>query len=179
MQSAVPKCRQIEDNSFQQYEKTMKKFNREVYQWPMNSNPNVSDQNLHRRFFSTSDLKQSQVAQKFCQNSKGVISQEAIRTSEQKYSHENFVFWNDQFQQFIHFVKSEGHCSVSLKTLPLFSNCKKKFPNCSSIWDYLILWNLDTLKGTRKYNKFVKLTNERQKHKKMVEEKDSLESRLY
>ena len=34
----------IEDGSFQQYGETLKKFNREIYQWSMNSNLNVSDQ---------------------------------------------------------------------------------------------------------------------------------------
>ena len=39
-----PKFVKLEDCSFQQYEEAPKKLNREKYQWPMNTNLNVSDQ---------------------------------------------------------------------------------------------------------------------------------------
>ena len=39
---------QLEDGSFQQYGDTLKKFNRETYEWSMNSKSNVSNENLHR-----------------------------------------------------------------------------------------------------------------------------------
>ena len=42
----------LEDGSFQQYGETLKKFNREIYQWSMNKNLHVSDENLHRSLFS-------------------------------------------------------------------------------------------------------------------------------
>ena len=56
----------------------------------MNSNLNVGDENLHRSLFSISDVKQSQIARTFRHNSKGIISREAFRDSDGKYSHENF-----------------------------------------------------------------------------------------
>ena len=31
--------------------------------------------------------------------SKGIITRETIRDSNGKYSHENFIHWNDQFHQ--------------------------------------------------------------------------------
>ena len=77
----------------------LKKFTREIYQWSMNSNLNVSNKNLHRSFFSISDVKQSKIAQTVRHNSNGIISREAFRDSEGKYSHENFIHWNDHFQQ--------------------------------------------------------------------------------
>ena len=40
------------------------KFNRELHEKPLNNNLNVKDQNLHHSFLSTSDLKESQIAQK-------------------------------------------------------------------------------------------------------------------
>ena len=49
----------LEDSSFQQYGETLNKFNREIYQWPKNTNLCVKDQNLHCSLFSKSDLKQS------------------------------------------------------------------------------------------------------------------------
>ena len=94
-----PNVVKLEDGSFQQYGEILKEINREIYQWSMNSNLNVSVENLHRNFFSISDVKQSQIAQTICHNSKGIISQEAFRDSDGKYSQENFIHWNDQFQQ--------------------------------------------------------------------------------
>ena len=46
-----PNVVKLEDCNFQQYGETLKKFNREIYQWSMNSNLNMSDENLHRAFF--------------------------------------------------------------------------------------------------------------------------------
>ena len=57
-----PNVVKLEDGSFQQYGETLKKFNREIYQWSMNNNLNVSDENLHRSLFSISHVKQSQIA---------------------------------------------------------------------------------------------------------------------
>ena len=54
----------LEDSSFQQYGETLKKFNRKIYQWLMNSILNVSNKNLHRSVFSTSDVQHSQNARK-------------------------------------------------------------------------------------------------------------------
>ena len=54
-----------EDGSFEQYGETLKKFHRKIYQWSMNSNLNVSDENLQRCFLSTSYIKQSQTALEF------------------------------------------------------------------------------------------------------------------
>ena len=62
-------------------------------------NLNVSDENLHRSLFSISDVKQSQTARTIRHNSKGIISREAFRESDGNYSQENFIHWNDQFQQ--------------------------------------------------------------------------------
>ena len=59
MQPAVTKCCQLDNSSFQQYRETLKKFNREIYQWSMNRNLIVSDENLHRSLFSRSEVKQS------------------------------------------------------------------------------------------------------------------------
>ena len=42
----------LEDGSFQKYGETLKKFNREVYQWSMNINLYVSDENLYQLVFS-------------------------------------------------------------------------------------------------------------------------------
>ena len=95
----------LENGSFYQYGQTVKKFNRKIYQWSMNSNLNVSNENLDRKFSSTSDIKQSQIARKIRDNSKGIISQEAFRDSDGKYSHEDFIYWNDQFQQEVFLAK--------------------------------------------------------------------------
>ena len=94
-----PNVVKLEDGSFQQYGEMLKKLNRKIYQWSMNSNSNVSDENLHLSFFSISHVKQSQIARTICHNSNNIISWEAFRDSDGKYSHENFVHWNDQFQQ--------------------------------------------------------------------------------
>ena len=68
----------LEDGSFQHYGETLKKFNREIYQWSMNNNLNVIDENLHRSLFFISDVKQSQIARTIRHNSKGIISREAF-----------------------------------------------------------------------------------------------------
>ena len=65
-----PNVVKLEDGNFQQYGETLKKFNREIYQWSMNNNLNVTDQNLHRSLFSISDVKQSQIARTIRHNSK-------------------------------------------------------------------------------------------------------------
>ena len=65
-----PNVVKLKDSSFQQYGETLKKFNREIYQWSMNNNLNVSDENLHRSLFSISEVKQSQIAQTIRHNSK-------------------------------------------------------------------------------------------------------------
>ena len=64
----------------------------------INGNLNLSEENLHRSLFSTSDVKQCQIARTVRHNSKGNISREAFRDSEEKYSHEIFFHSNDQFQ---------------------------------------------------------------------------------
>ena len=76
----------LEDGSFQQYGETSKEFNRVIYQWSMNISLNVSDENLHRNVFATSDAKQIQIARKICHNSNRIISREAIQDSDGKYS---------------------------------------------------------------------------------------------
>ena len=65
-----PNVVKLEDGSFQQYGETLKKFNREIYQWSMNNNLNAIDENLHRSLFSISDVKQSQIARTMRHNSK-------------------------------------------------------------------------------------------------------------
>ena len=94
-----PNVVKLKDGSFQQYGETLKKFNRRIYQWSLNSNLNVIDENLYRNLFSTSDVKQSQIAQIIRRNSKGIISREAFQDPYGKYSHEIYIHWNDQFQQ--------------------------------------------------------------------------------
>ena len=51
-----PNVAKLEASSFQHYGETLKKFDHEIYQWPMNNDSNSSDQNQHGSFFSTSDL---------------------------------------------------------------------------------------------------------------------------
>ena len=92
-----PNVVKLEDGSFQQYGATLQKFNREIYQWSMKNILNVSDENLHCSLFSISDVKQSQISRTIRHHSKGIISREAFRDSDGKYSHENFIYWNDQF----------------------------------------------------------------------------------
>ena len=70
----------------------------------MNNNLNVNDENLHRSLFSISDVKQSQIARLIRHNRKKIISREAFRDSDGKYSLENFIHWNAQFQK--HFFLS-------------------------------------------------------------------------
>ena len=57
----------------------------------MNSNLNVSNENLHRSLFSKSDVKRSQIALTIRHNSKRIISREALRDSDEKCSQENFI----------------------------------------------------------------------------------------
>ena len=99
MQHAVLECCQIEIGSIQQNAETLKKFNHEIYQWPMNIDFNDSDQNLYRSLFITTDLKKSEIARTNCQSGTETISREAIRDSDGHYSHEIFVPWNNRFQQ--------------------------------------------------------------------------------
>ena len=106
----------LENSSFHKYGETVKKFNRKIYQRSMNSNLNVSNENLDRRLFSTSDIKQSQIARTIRHNSKGIISQEAFRDSDGKNSHEDIIYWNDQFQHEIFLEKKEITISWNLKT---------------------------------------------------------------
>ena len=81
----------LEDGSFQQYEETLMKFNRKIYQWLMNSYLNVSHDNLHPSFCSTTHIKQSQIARTVRHSSKGIIISEAFLDSDGKYSHETFL----------------------------------------------------------------------------------------
>ena len=74
-------------------------FNREIYQWSMNSNLIVIDDNLHCSLFSSSDVKQSQIGRTIRHNSKRILNREAFQDSNGKYSNEFFVRWNDQFQK--------------------------------------------------------------------------------
>ena len=103
--SPYPNVVKLEDGSFQQYGETLKKFDHKIYQWPMNNDLNSCDQNLNRSLFSASDLKKSQIARTIRHNSKGIISREAFRDSVGKYNHDNFVHWNNQFQQKIILAK--------------------------------------------------------------------------
>ena len=79
-----PNVVKIEDGSFQQYGEALKKINREIYQWSMHINSNVSDENLHRSLFSISDVKQSQIARTIRLDSKEIISREAFGDSDGK-----------------------------------------------------------------------------------------------
>ena len=114
-----PNVVKLEDGSFQQYGEMLKKFNREIYQWSMNNNLNVSDENLHRRLFSISDAKQSQIARTISHNSKGNISREAFRDSDGKNNHENFIHRNAQFQK-LFFLTNEITIFRNLKTESLY-----------------------------------------------------------
>ena len=114
-----PNVVKLESGSFQQYGETLKKCKREIYQWSMNNNLNVSDENLHRSLFSISDGKQSQIARTFRHNSKKIISREAFRDSDGKFSHENFIHWNAQFQKQF-FLKNEITIFRNLKTESLY-----------------------------------------------------------
>ena len=49
-------------------------------------------------FFSTSDIKQSQIVRAIRHNGKRIVSREAFRVLDGKHSHGNFIHWNDQFQ---------------------------------------------------------------------------------
>ena len=194
-----PNVVKLEDGSFQQCGGTLKKFNREIYQWLMSNNLNVSDENLHRSLFSISDVKQSQIAGTIRHNRKGIISREAFRDSDEKHSHENFIHWNAQFpKQF--FLTNEITIFRNLKTESLYVWFKAKDIDVSVLTVYLIfqvvknfpklfiylrlvingaswqqlLRNLDPVTGTRMYNQLLKLINERREQKKMIEKKESL-----
>ena len=108
-----PSVVKLEDGSFQQYGEILKKFDHEIYQWLMNNDLNSSD--LHRSLFSTSYLKNSQIDPTIRYNSTGIISREAFRDSNGKYNHDNFVYWNKQFQQEI-FLAKEITIFCNLKT---------------------------------------------------------------
>ena len=133
-----PNVVKLEDGSFQQYGETLKKFNREIYQWSMNNKLNVSDENLHGSLFSISDVKQSQISRTICHNSKGIISREAFRDSDGKYSHENFIHGNAQFQKQF-FLTNEITIFRNLKTESLYVWLKAKDIAVSVLTIYLIL----------------------------------------
>ena len=185
-----PNVVKLEDGSFLQYGETLKKFNREIYQWSMNSNLNVSDENLHRSLFSISDVKQSQIGRTIRYNSERIFSREAFQDSDGKYSQENFIHWNDQFlQQF--FQSNEITIFRSLSTERLYIGLKAKDIAVSALTVYLnfqfvkifakffiyfvsvlngasrrqLLRNLDPITGTHMYNQLLKLINERRKKK--------------
>ena len=94
--------------------------------------------------------------------------------------------WNNNFSELknrklINLVKSEGHCCVSLNSLPHFLISEKfsKIVHLFRISYYLasrqqLMRNLDPIGGTRMYNQLLKLKNERREQKKMIEEKYSL-----
>ena len=92
--------------------------------------------NLHRRLFATSDVKQSQIARKIRHKSKGIISREAFRDSDGKYSYENFFHWNDQFQQF--FLTNEIIIFRKLRTESLYTWLKAKDIAVSVLTVYFI-----------------------------------------
>ena len=127
--SLFPNIVKLEDGRFQQYGETLKKFNHEVYQWSMNSNLNVSYENLRSSLFSTSDVKRSQIDRTIRHNSKRLISLEAFRDSDGKNSHENFYHWNDQFQQEI-FLTNEITVFCNSKTESLYI-CLKEISKLS------------------------------------------------
>ena len=97
----------------------------------MNNNLNVSDENLHRSIFSISDVKQSQIARTIRHNSKGIISREAFRDSDGKYSHETFIHWNAQFQRHF-FLTNEITIFRNLKTESLYVWLKLRTLLCQS-----------------------------------------------
>ena len=140
-----PNVVKLEHGSFQQYGKTLKKINREIYQWSINSNLNISDENLYRRLLSTSDVKHSQIARTIRHNSKGITSRDAFQDSDGKYSHANFIHWNHQFQQqffltkeitnfwnlrteSLYFWLKAKDIAVSILTVYLIFQLKKNFP---------------------------------------------------
>ena len=164
-----------------------------LYQWPLNNDLNSSDQNLHRSHFSTSDSRKSPIARKIRHNSKGIISREAFRDSDEKYNHDNFVHWKNQFQQEIFLAKEiKTFCNLKTESLYVWLKAKdiavsvlrvylifqfvKYFPklfiylglvNNGAPWQQL-LRNLDPVTGTRMYNQLLKLINERREQKKMI-----------
>ena len=189
----------LEDGSFQQYGEMLKKFNRDIFQWSMNNNLNVSDENLHRSLFSISDAKHIQIARTIRHNCKGALSREAFRDLDGKKNHENFIHWNAQFQKqffltneitIFRNLKTESlyvwlkakDIAVSFLTVYLIFQVVKNFPKLfiylglvinGASWQQLFL-NLDPVTGTRMYNQLLKLINERREQKKMIEEKESM-----
>ena len=132
-----PNVVNLEEGSFQQYKEPLKKFNREIYQWSMNNNLNVSDENLHRSLFSTSDKKQSQIARTIRHNSKGIFSRKAFQDSDEKYTHENFIHWNAQLQKQF-FLTNEIITFRNLKTESVYVWLKAKDIAVSVLTVYLI-----------------------------------------
>ena len=57
----IAACKLLYQNVFKLEEASFQQF-KAIYQLPMNLNLNVSAQNLHRRFFFTSDIKEKQIA---------------------------------------------------------------------------------------------------------------------
>ena len=165
----------------------------------MNINLNVSDENLHRSLFFISDVKRTQIARTIRHNSKGIIRREALLDLDGKYSHENFIHWNDHFQQQF-FLTNEATIFRKLKTESLYIWLKAKDiavsvltvciifqfgKNFPKLFVYLglvingaswrqLLQNFDPITGTRMYNQLLKLIKERREQKKMIEEKESL-----
>ena len=146
-------------------------------------------------FFSTSDVKQRPIAQTIRHNSKGKIRREALQDSDGKYSHENFIHWNYQFQQQF-FLTNEITVFRNLRTESLYICLKAKevltvylifqfVKNFPKLFIYLgldingaswlqLLRNIDPITGTHMYNQVLKLISKPREQKKMIEEKDSL-----
>ena len=103
----------------------------------MNSNLNVSDENLHRSLFPISDVKQSQIARTIRHNSKSIISREAFRDSDGKNSHENLLHWNDELQQQF-FLTNEITVFRNLRTESLYNWLKAEDIAVSVLTVYLI-----------------------------------------
>ena len=103
----------------------------------MNNNLNVSDGSLIRSLFSISDVKQSQFARTIRHISKRIFRREAFRDSDGKYSHENFIHWNAQFQKQF-FLTSEITIFRNLKTESLYVWLKAKDIALSVLTVYFI-----------------------------------------
>ena len=104
----------------------------------MNSNLNVSDENLFRSLFSTSEVKQSQIARTIPHNSKRIISREAFQDSNGKHSHKNFFHWNDQFQQQFFLTDEITTIFRNLRTENLYIWLKAKDIAVSVLTVYII-----------------------------------------
>ena len=132
-----PNVVKLESGSFQQYGEMLKKINCDIYQCSMNSNLNLSLENLHRSLFSTSDVNQIQSVRTVCHNRKEIIIREVFRDWDGKYRHQNFIQWNDQFQQEI-FPVNEKTVFRNLKTECLYIWLKAKDIALSVSTVYLI-----------------------------------------